>query len=245
MNIYETMLEDANVKTPDLYAVETLERYKAILDRIRDYVVDHWGHFMHTCEQMRGSDHSIAYIQEFLEHERESYESSAAGFFEKRREELKAGLEDVEKKIGLMIGNVQAAQSNLAKVQAVLKSMNIEDKEELFKAALAKDPNLLSVLYFDVKNENPLLAEQIKEKMDDFTGVTVADIVRQQCEQIKSLEGYLSYDMVKGMGEAYTSMGGVDTTFGGTVDRIIQSFYEDIDKKIIQTKMLLGWEDKQ
>ena len=214
MNIYETMLEDANVKTPDLYAVETLERYKAILDRIR-------------------------------EHERESYESSAAGFFEKRREELKAGLEDVEKKIGLMIGNVQAAQNNLAKVQAVLKSMNIEDKEELFKAALAKDPNLLSVLYFDVKNESPLLAEQIKEKMDDFTGVTVADIVRQQCEQIKSLEGYLSYDMVKGMGEAYTSMGDVDTTFGGTVDRIIQSFYEDIDKKIIQTKMLLGWEDKQ
>lgn len=242
MNIYETMLEDANVKTPDLYVVETLEKYKAILDRIRDYVVEHWGHFAHTCEQMWASDHSVAYIQEFIERERESYETSAAGFFEKRREELRAGLEVVKKKIGLVIGNGQAARNNLAKVQAALQGMNIEDKEQLFKAALEKEPSLLSVLYFNVKNESPLLVEQIKAKMDGFTGASAVDIVRQQCEQIESLGSYLSYDMVKGMGEAYTAMGDVDTTFGGTVDRIIQSFYEDIDKKIVEAKALLGWE---
>lgn len=242
MNIYETMLDDANVKTPDLYAVETLEKYRAILERIGSYVVDHWSHFTHTCEQMRSSDHSVAYIQEFIENEKKSYEVSAAGFFEKCREELTSGLEDVKKKVGLVIGNAQAAQNNLAKVQAVLQGMGIEDKEQLFKAALIKDANLLSVLYFNVKNESPILAEQIKEKMDEFTGASIAEIVRNQCEQIASLESYLNYDMIKGMGEGYSAMEHVDTTFGGTVDRIIQSFYEDIDKKIAQVKALLGWE---
>ena len=128
--------------------------------------------------------------------------------------------------------------NNLLKLQAILPGLSIEDKEQLFQSVADRDPNVLEVLYFNVKNQDPVLAEKIMDKMDEFTGNKQISIVEKEYEQLVGVKSYLTFDAVKSMGEGFSAVEGVALTIEGTVDRILEAYLQENDRKIEEVKKI-------
>ena len=57
-------------------------------------------------------------------------------------------------------------------------------------------------------------------------------------EQLSGLKGYLTFDAVKSMGEGFSAVEGVTLTIEGTVDRILEAYLQEIDRKIEEVKKI-------
>nr|WP_315020178.1 hypothetical protein [uncultured Aminipila sp.] len=125
----------------------------------------------------------------------------------------------------------------MAKLQTVLPSMTTDDKETLAEYAKEKDPNVLQVLYFNVKESNPILANKIMKQLNDYTRAEQIAAVEGQLEEIKGLESYLSFDYIKALDTSYQAVEYLRTQPEGAVNRIIGAYIEAIDKRIAYSKI--------
>lgn len=153
-------------------------------------------------------------------------------------EKMGADLQALKESARVQTGDKEVSANNLLKLQAILPEMSIEDKEQLFQSVADRDPNVLEVLYFNVKSQEPVLAEKIMDKMDEFTGNKQISIVEKEYEQLAGLKGYLTFDAVKSMGEGFSAVEGVTLTIEGTVDRILEAYIQEIDRKIEEVKKI-------
>lgn len=234
MNIYESIIEDVKAvkAAPDIKGA--LTRYKGHVEEIRNKAVYTHTEYQKMLDKLQGGMYSIDYIKEFEQKERANYENGLSNAIEKIIQKMKEELDALKAVTKVTTGDVAVSTNNLLKLQSILPGMSVEDKEKLFECVAERDPNVLEVLYFNVKNESPVLAERIKKSIDTFTGVTGVDLVEKHFNHLASLREYLNFDMVKSMGEGFAGVDGVQLSIEGTVDRILEAFIQAIDKDIAQ-----------
>lgn len=234
MNIYESIIEDVKAvkAAPDIKGA--LTRYKDHIAEMRNKAVYTHTEYKKMLEKLQADGYSIDYIKEFEQKERKQYESGLANVIASVIRKMKEELDTLKAVTKVTTGDRAVSTNNLLKLQSILPGMSIEDKETLFECVAERDPNVLEVLYFNVKDEAPAFAERIKEYIDIFTGAAGVALVEKHFNQIISLKNYLDFDMVKSMGDGFAGVDGTTLSIEGTVDRIIEAFIQAIDKDIAQ-----------
>ena len=238
MNVYENIIEDVKAVKVKTNAAGVLEQFKKYLEDIKTKVVHTHTQYKTMLEKFAAAGYTAAYIQEWEEKERGNYESNLLAGIDQVVEQMGADLKALKESVRVRTGDKEVSANNLLKLQAILPGLSIEDKEQLFQSVADRDPNVLEVLYFNVKNQDPVLAEKIMDKMDEFTGNKQISIVEKEYEQLAGLKSYLTFDAVKSMGEGFSAVDGVTLTIEGTVDRILEAYLQEIDRKIEEVKKI-------
>lgn len=238
MNVYENIIEDVKVLKVRTNAAGVLEQFKRYLEDIKTKVVHTYTQYETMLEKFAAGGYTAAYIQEWEEKERGKYESGLLSGIDQLVERMGVDLQTLKESVRVQTGDKEISANNLLKLQAILPGLSTEDKEQLFKSVADRDPNVLEVLYFNVKNQDPVLAEKIMDKMDEFTGNKQISIVEKIYEQLVGLKSYLAFDVVKSMGEGFSAVEGVTLTIEGTVERILEAYLQEIDRKIEEVKKI-------
>lgn len=241
MNIYENIIEDVKAKKAKTNAIDVLEKIKGFLNQIKNKTIYAYNTYEHEREKMNVSGYSTAFVQEWEEKERGKYEQSVKNAINKFIDDMTAEFKNMKDKAMIYTGDKSISTNNLLKFQTILPTMTGEDKRSFFEYAADTDPNILEVLYFNVKESDAYLAGQILEKINQYTGANQINIVEKEIEQLKQIYSYLSYDAVKSMGDGFSQVDGISRfNIEGTVDMLLNTFVDEIDKKI---KLVKSMED--
>ena len=239
MNVYENIIEDVKAKKAKTNAIDVLEKFKAFLNQIQSKVVYAYNTYEHEREKINASGYSATFVQEWEEKERGKYEQQVKNAVDKFNDDMAAEFKNMKDKAVICTGDKDISTNNLLKLQTILPTMTDDDKRNFFEYAADKDPNILEVLYFNVKESDAYLADQILEKINQYTGADQINIVEKELEQLKQIYSYLSYDNVKSMGDGFSQIDGASRfNIEGTTDMILNSFIEEIDRKIKLVKSM-------
>lgn len=232
MNIYDHMIENVKPVKPDVYAEGVLENYKEHITKYGNEVVEQYKHYNSTVSQIQANGFSDEYVKEFAVKELESYEKMLLKRFENILNLMKTELDNLKVNTGIKICDREAANCNLLKVQSVLPGMSLDDKKLLFECAAERDPNILEILYFNVKNTDAVFADQIKAQLDLYTGVNKIRIVENHFKQLEGLYSYLTFNSVEAMQNGWAAQQNENLTSRETVNKILQAYIDDMDKDI-------------
>lgn len=236
MNIYENFIENTGAKQPNLNTIGVLEGYKSQLQSIETSVTSSYNQLNEIEDKLRTNDYSVAFIREYMEKEKESMNKRLDGMFNTKATVMEKELDYLKERALLSSGDKEISRNNILKLQAVLPNLSNDDKEQLFESSKDKDPNVLEILYLNVKEINPSFASTIMEYLDEVTGEKEIKIVENQLEQIKGLKSYMTYDYIKSLDAAYQSETIYSTVPGGAINRVIGAYKESIDKLIESIK---------
>lgn len=236
MNIYDHMIENVKPIKPFIDVKGVLEDYKEYITKYGNEVVEQYKHYNSTVTQIQEKGFSDEYVKEFAVKELEGYEKALQKRFDYFLNLMKAELDKLKKDTGIKICDREAANSNLLKVQSVLPSMSLDDKKSLFECAAERDPNILEILYFNVKNADTAFAAIIKVQLDLYTGVDKIRTVEKHFKQLGGLYGYLTFNSIEIMQDGWTAQQNKDLTTSETVKKILQSYIDDMDKDINKLK---------
>ena len=123
---------------------------------------------------------------------RGNYESNLLAGIDQVVEQMGADLKALKESVRVRTGDKEVSANNLLKLQAILPGLSIEDKEQLFQSVTDRDPNVLEVLYFNVKSQDPVLLKKLWTRWMRFTGNKQISIVEKEYEQLTGLKGYLT-----------------------------------------------------
>lgn len=238
MNMYENIIDDAKAKKIPINAINVLSHFKRCVEEINRKVAFCYTRYQQTLDKLAAGGYTQAYIREWEEKERENYEGKLMLEIDTLLNDAKEEFEKMQTLTQIQVADKETSANNILKLQAILPKMNDEDKEQLFECAADKDPNILEILLFDVKNDNPVLADKIMDKLNEYTGLEKIRIVEQEYQQLSGLKSHLTFDMVKSMGIGFSAIEGVEMTIQGTVDRIIAAYVQEINKNIEKIKSM-------
>lgn len=236
--MYENIIDDAKAKKIRSNAVNVLSHFKNCVEEINKKVAFCYTRYQQTLDNMAAGGYTQAYIREWEEKERENYEGKLMLEIDVLLNDVKEEFEKMQTSTQIQVEDKETSANNILKLQAILPKMNNEDKEQLFECAADKDPNILEILLFDVKNDNPVLADKIMDKLNEYTGLEKTRIVEREYQQLGGLKSYLTFDAVKSMGIGFSAIEGVEMTIEGTVDRILAAYVQEINKNIEKIKSM-------
>lgn len=233
MNIYKNFIEDTQIKRPALNTKEVLLSYISDLEGIKGKVKQNFYHVKETKEKLRIAGYSVAYRDETEQMLREQVNNNISSLFfkyiegmERRKEELKA-----KSTMAISPSNRDAATNNLLKLTPILGNLENNDIREIFNSSKEKDIAIIETLYMQVKNTDIMLAIEMEEYLEEFTKGNEIRIIEEVFEEIKSLNQYLDYEYITRLNEAYKSSTpsyDIKVSLGGTVDRIIDAYIDNI-----------------
>lgn len=237
MNIFENFIENTGAKRANLNTKEVLLSYKSELNSIETIVLSHFNQLKDTESQLNSNGFSAAYVKEHMEKLKESMNKNIDGMFATKIAAMEKSLSHLKERVLLASGDKEVSRNNILKLQSVLSNLSIEDKEQLFESSKDKDPNVLQILYIDLKESSPILANHIMEYIDEVTGEKEIRLIEKQLEQIKGLKSYLTYDFIKCQDDAYSQISAYATLVpGGAIGRTIKAYIDDIDRHIDNLK---------
>lgn len=232
MNIYETFIKDTGARKPVLNTKEILQRFKTYLQSIEASVISSYKQLNEIENKLSTNMYTIDYIKEYMAKTKESMNKNVEQMFNKKIEAMESDLKILKERALFNSGDAEISKNNIIKLQTVLPNLSIEDKELLFENSKDKDPNVLEVLYMNVKGTNQALALKIMQHMDKITGNDEIKLVENEFEQIKGIMTYLNYDSIKNLDEAYQSRTIYTTVKGGAINRTISAYIEEIERII-------------
>lgn len=238
MNVYENIINDVKPRKAQVNAENVLLYFKRCVEEINKKVAFCYTRYQGVLDNFAAGGYTQAYIQEWEEKERWNYEGKLMLEIDTILNRAKEEFQRMKVSAQIQIEDKDASANNILKLQSILPKMNEEDKEELFKCAADKDPNILEILFFNVKNEDLVLADKIMDKLNEYTGNEQIRIVEQEYQQLEGLKSYLTFDAVKHMGTGFSAVEGADLTIEGSVDRILQAYLQEIDRKIEEIKRI-------